>query len=268
MAYCANCGLEVEENDKYCPRCGLAVRKIEDSDNSNNNTKRKVVFEGELKKCPNCGEVLNSFTTNCPSCGYELRNIQATNSVKELSEKIQKIEATKPRGKGIKSRLVREEIDKEITNLVTSFPIPNSKEDIMEFMILASSNIDVSKAWLPKVDQAYVKAKSILGSDSEMLQIEKLYKTCKKKIRWKKSEDLRWLFGVILGLVIIISIPFIYTGIHRTFFAPEENSNEESRLTAIVEDAESALADHDYKLALRIVESMKYKAYDDDRKRW
>ena len=50
-------------------------------------------------------------------------------------------------------------------NLIINFSVPNTREDILEFMILASSNIDVkkgiddevTKAWLSKLDQVYEK---------------------------------------------------------------------------------------------------------------
>ena len=69
-------------------------------------------------------------------------------------------------------------VDEEIVGLIKNFSIPNNKEDIMEFAILASSNIDVkvygslegqryqmlnpaqreiSDAWLAKFEQANQK---------------------------------------------------------------------------------------------------------------
>ena len=44
-----------------------------------------------LVKCPNCGETLNSFVSQCPTCNFELRNTNATNSVRELSFKLEQI---------------------------------------------------------------------------------------------------------------------------------------------------------------------------------
>lgn len=54
--------------------------------------------------------------------------------------------------------------------MIKTFPIPNSKEDIIEFMILASSNIGYTEqknkmdeayedAWVTKFMQGYQKAK-------------------------------------------------------------------------------------------------------------
>lgn len=270
MAFCANCGHTVEEYDKFCPRCGAATRKDYFTGAGSENG-RKESYDGELKKCPNCGEVLKSFTPNCPTCGYELRNITVTNSVKELSNKIQQIEATKPRGKGVKSRLVREEIDKEIKNLVISFPIPNTREDILEFMILAASNAETSDVWIPKIEQAYKKAQTVFGTEPEYFQIEEIYKESRKRIKRKSRKDARdllWMIGGFFGFLALLAIIAYIAFLVRRCSFPKENEEEESRLTTIVQEAESALSDHDYKLALRIVESMKYEAHDNDRKRW
>ena len=117
MAFCRNCGHEVHDTDNFCLYCGTATKDKTDN-SSQSEQKRKESFDGEIKKCPYCGEILKSFETNCPTCGLELRNVSVANSVKELSNKIQLIEASKPRGKGIKSRICRAEIESQITNLM------------------------------------------------------------------------------------------------------------------------------------------------------
>ena len=45
MAYCANCGTELQEGYEFCPECGQAV--------SNNSTS---AYNGKFKTCKNCGE--------------------------------------------------------------------------------------------------------------------------------------------------------------------------------------------------------------------
>lgn len=95
MAFCRNCGHEVHDTDNFCLYCGTATKDKTDN-SSQSEQKRKESFDGEIKKCPYCGEILKSFETNCPTCGLELRNVSVANSVKELSNKIQLIEASKP----------------------------------------------------------------------------------------------------------------------------------------------------------------------------
>ncbi len=269
MLYCVNCGRKLEDNEKFCSQCGVPAKPASDNP-INRESQRKVYFDGEIKKCPNCGEILNSFSPRCAACGYELRNAAPSNAVMELSLRIQQIEFMRGKGKG--SQQITEE---QLTNLITSFPIPNTKEDILEFMILALSNMSnsnstISKAWKTKVEQAYIKAKSVFGDSEEFYQIESLYNEYNKK--YKKGERKSTLFALLFLLVpisfivILIATLGIVLGIHNT----KGQAEEEKRLNAIVEDVEDALSNHDYKLAMRIAESMKY-GYgnsNSERERW
>ena len=104
MAFCRNCGHEVHDTDNFCLYCGTATKDKTDN-SSQSEQKRKESFDGEIKKCPYCGEILKSFETNCPTCGLELRNVSVANSVKELSNKIQLIEANSALKQEITRRL-------------------------------------------------------------------------------------------------------------------------------------------------------------------
>lgn len=87
MAFCSNCGERIEEGANFCNKCGKPVNE--------NNSSRKVTYEGEIHKCPNCGEILNSFVSNCPTCGYELRSVNTSNTVKQFVLKLEQIEANR-----------------------------------------------------------------------------------------------------------------------------------------------------------------------------
>lgn len=82
---------------------------------------RQQEFVGKIKKCPNCGQVIQSFKIKCPSCGFEFSGIEAVKSVKDFFYVYQ-----------------RENNKWQRLELIKNFPVPNSKEDILEFAILAS----------------------------------------------------------------------------------------------------------------------------------
>lgn len=85
---------------------------------------RQQEYVGTIRKCPNCGQVLQSFQAKCPACGHELTGVGVASSVKEFFDFYQK------------------ETDKfRQLELIKSFPVPNSKEDILEFALLASQQI-------------------------------------------------------------------------------------------------------------------------------
>lgn len=169
MAFCIHCGQRLAEEAKFCAHCGSAVRGIDSG------TQRKMEYDGEVHKCPNCGEVIGAFVARCPSCGYELRGTQSANSIRDFSNKIEKVTTD----------------DQKVT-LIRNFPVSNTKEDIFEFMILASSNIareyneDIFNAWFAKFEQCYQKAKLTFGNDSDFVKIQNLYKQTTKKVDKEK----------------------------------------------------------------------------------
>lgn len=218
MAFCINCGKELVDGAKFCANCGTAT----DNTTVDSGSKRKTVYEGEIHKCPNCGEVLNSFVSNCPACGYELRGTKSSNSVHEFALKLERIEATREpvKAKSIIGKMYGSDgqlskTDEQKIGLIRSFSIPNNKEDISEFMILAASNIDmklyglgnqgvltasqraVSDAWLAKFEQAYQKAKLSFGSTPDFVNINSVYEQKVKEIKRKKLEVPLLVVGIL-----------------------------------------------------------------------
>ena len=129
--------------------------------------------------CNNCGKELDSFTVVCPACGCEIRDKKATDSVKEFY-----------------SDLLIARTTNEKAYLIRSYPIPNAKEDILEFMILACSNIpgeenqNIYEAWLVKAQQAYQKAKLLFGQDSDFAKIQQIYDNCIESIDAENRQEM------------------------------------------------------------------------------
>ncbi len=184
MSFCSNCGQPIANGAKFCSNCGTPV----DASSANTQSQRKTVYDGVMHKCPHCGEILNSFTSICPACGYELRGTAATSSVEKLYKNIQAAKS-----------------DSEVVRLVKMFPIPNSREDILEFMVLASSNFNedhymahmgedsISDAWLSKIEQCHKKARLTL-SDEDMLEVDEIYEAIKARVaEAKKKANQRYV---------------------------------------------------------------------------
>lgn len=86
--------------------------------------------------CPQCGKQVPPLTLKC-DCGYEFTTNHQISSVQILSEKIEKI-LEKPLPNDDEKR--KEEIenrDQQIREIISVFPVPNSKEDIIEFLSLS-----------------------------------------------------------------------------------------------------------------------------------
>lgn len=200
---------------------------------------RQLEYSGVVHKCPNCGEVLGSFSSFCPACGFEFRNAKATSSIQELSMRINAIHASEsktPRKKklfhfGPDTDL--SEADEWEISLIKNFSVPNTKEDVLEFIILASSNIDpdalnemksgsmfaaekaLSKAWVAKLEQVYQKASLSFGDDPDFAMARSLYVEAMKKVRWARTANLRfWILviGIWVALFAFVGIMSLVSG--------------------------------------------------------
>lgn len=127
MAFCINCGKQLPNGAKFCGSCGTATGQVSQAG-------RQIEYEGTIHKCPNCGSIMDAYESVCEVCGYEIRDRKASNSIRELAAKIQEIEKTRARTKENRLKTLyfgqsTTDTDKRIISLVSSFPIPNSKED-------------------------------------------------------------------------------------------------------------------------------------------
>lgn len=88
--------------------------------------------------CPRCGKQVPPLTLVC-DCGFEFKKGKQESSVKQLFEKIEKIQSRRLNGESgsyewDEDRKLR---DQEVLDTISLFPVPNTKEDIMEFLSLS-----------------------------------------------------------------------------------------------------------------------------------
>lgn len=225
MPICSNCNKEMNNDAKFCPNCGTPVKE------NNSGNKREIVFEGTIHKCPNCGEVLNSFVANCPACGFELRSVKNSGAVAELSKKLEEIEMKRNAEMELKymklagwygtANVGFSPTDEQKISLIKNFPIPNTKEDLYEFLILSKSNIGISNsgintasnagyaisnAWKSKFEQAYLKAKLLFKDDERMIEIDKMREDINKTTT---HSNLSFLIILLIPFLIILLAMFI-----------------------------------------------------------
>lgn len=273
MAFCSNCGHQLTENAKFCFNCGTKVNIEEPSQDE----VRKVAYDGEIHKCPNCGDILDAYESVCKACGYEQRGSKATSSVHELAVRLQKIEEARLTSNN-NSRFgfgQSSEIDQQKINLIRSFVIPNTKEDILEFAVLVASNVDasayddsygilstlqngrrkaVSDAWLAKLKQAYQKAKLVFDGDPRISEIESLYENTNKAIKRVKGRVWK-ILGITLGAFLAL---FILVGIIAISSTENDQKAENARLEAVEIQVQEALQVEDYTLALMHADRLYY----------
>lgn len=248
MAFCLKCGAAMLDTDKFCTACGAnansALKKSATGYGSGNNaaaqsaaasagastaavaasvgasaaavateaadsSTRVQEYAGKITKCPSCGEVLKALTVKCPACGFELREVNNASSVKDFTDKL------------ANTISVKEKIE-----LIRNYPIPNAKEDIFEFLVLATSNFDtkkyaaaygsdkqISEAWLTKIEQAYVKAESLFKNDKDFDKFQEIYDSDIKELHSHEESQknrkhyvcgtIMLVFSAILTLMVI-----------------------------------------------------------------
>lgn len=225
MPFCGKCGSRVNDTDKFCSKCG-AFRKgiLESKDNTND-------YMSATRSCPNCGAVVtNTFQTNCSFCGFELLKDNIGSTVSDLAKRLDELEIQRNAGNLDESSNIyainSEKISIAKANLISTFVIPNNLEDILEFMILSSSNIipgyiaensyskdrdQIKKmsreqnAWYSKMEQAYNKAKISFGSEPLFGEVERIFIEKKLEIENEKAEkNKKDKNGVIIGLFMML----------------------------------------------------------------
>lgn len=203
--FCSNCGNKIVVGAKFCSSCGspvnapaVAIPPIPGVAMANFENQRSRQ-EKTVQKCLNCGATVGYFDGTCPECGYHIPKRAIVSSVQEFNEQMMMIESTRNSKTNpfLEALGVRDSTDQKVLSLIRNYPIPNTINDITEFMILAIGNIDVnlskytkykqlnsehssaaesiSDAWVSKMEQAYKKAKIVFPDEPEFEYVKKLY---------------------------------------------------------------------------------------------
>ena len=186
---------------------------------SSSSTYKSEAGVGNVKHCPACGEIvgLNDFV--CGACGFELKRV-TDGSISDLYKKLEAIESQRPENEKVdllRDRFGAKRTDALKANAIRYFPIPNTKEDLLEFLVMANANCKkdpgnatdvVSEAWKSKLDQAYDKAEILFADDANLDRIRELRARGTQEERSKERKETLGLVGacVFSLLVLLITI--------------------------------------------------------------
>ena len=127
--FCPSCGSKLADNQKFCSECGASVAEVDSAPQPVPDLKEACVIpsksnkDGDLIKCPACGAPVKGMDSKCPECGYEFRNRSASKSIADFFDYYYKATPSEKAG------------------IVKTFPIPNSREDLLSFLIMGIGNI-------------------------------------------------------------------------------------------------------------------------------
>lgn len=167
--------------------------------------KPKSNKEGNVKKCPACGAFLQGGNAICPECGYTLSNVKV-NSSSELLDK----------------RLREASDKKERANIIRSFPIPNTREDLLEFLsmlepkALQGEDTEETKACYEKFIECINKARISFGNDPATKIFEEKLAQYKKKSSYKKG---------LIALVILLLVGFFGYAVYEDYAKKHQKQN-------------------------------------------
>jgi len=162
---------------------------------------------GEIRKCPACGSIVGAVQAVCGDCGHNFTNISAVSSVTKLHEQLLAIESeernrqkapvekggffqriTNPAAHISAMKEATQDVNETIltrkAGVIQSFPVPNSREDMLEFLTMAvpeckkkpnwlmmqTGTGKLYKAWHSKAEQIIMKAKFSLKEDKKAME--------------------------------------------------------------------------------------------------
>ena len=183
---------------------------------------------GDVRKCPACGAIVPSMAAKCPECGYEFTNVEANSSTRLLMQKIDEIQAQYAEltanvdnkdESAIRTRgyQVKRQLNDRTAQLIQNFPIPNTREDLIEFLtlcignskadsVMLDGNDPVTPAWRKKLQQVIAKVKVALPNDQ---QAQELIDEYEGKRENSKKKGKKIAIGIVVLFVIALLIAFL-----------------------------------------------------------
>lgn len=212
---------------------------------------------GDVRKCPACGAIAETFATKCSDCETEFRNIEASQNIIKFFEKLDDVESNRKDniyetsnsdssiGIGTiikwlffwyillplkiisffinKSKPAKwSTTDSRKEELILNFPVPASREEILEFLTLASSRINSNtyfnafseetkykdtwnKIWLKKIEQIHSKASMAMKNDKKSFDdVNKITESARLIVKSNNKKVLHIALSFITLIVVLI----------------------------------------------------------------
>lgn len=244
---CPNCGEVLDSFMTHCPACGHEIRHIKAASAAQELAQK--LEEIELQKMPNEPIQLitpmkfrkqtrqNNDSIMKKALGWDLfEKSRIKHEQEALEDAIRTEHFARMREAKFREDQFERQKARQKVSLISNFPVPNTKEDILEFMLLADTNISlkrgnnhsVSKAWMTKMDQVYQKAEISFNNTSDLERIKEIYSNTKAKI--KKARVQRFF---------LIAIPILLLLTFLSWCSAQANKEEEKTARPIEQSSVS-----------------------------
>lgn len=192
---------------------------------------------GNIVKCPNCGAQIKGGSAVCTECGYAFSNVSANSSAEKLQAKLDEFNRRQEQradSRGyLRSLFDSDTIRKHKMEIISTFPVPNTRGDLLEFLTMlqagadatgshdggTSDGEDMSYAYWLLYTNCINKAKLSFPNDNDF---QYYFQTYEKQLQKTKGiigyvrchqEDAKVLLGFLLlfiiGISILLLIPLI-----------------------------------------------------------
>jgi len=205
-------GVDIDEIDVYMEGLIDAMASVKPASMVSPPPQKSLKY-GTVSKCPQCGSIIEAGAVKCPDCGYVFRGLEANTSIQRLSKILMDIEEKYRDMKEDKWSLTSnyfKKLDEKATAIKT-FPVPTTKEDLLEFIISMKSSCEntsgvneepVQKAYKAKYNECMTKAKLLFADDP---QFKPLFES-KLKTSMSRSKIIMLYFGGLMGLSLLIIV--------------------------------------------------------------
>lgn len=200
---------------------------------------------GNVLKCPSCGAQVVAGSAVCPECGYAFTNIQANSSIERLQEKLDEFnrrqesrEDAKSANSSVAGMLGRQYVGmlgshmglnndavKSKMNIITTFPVPNTRADLLEFMAMLlpmakstgpkngrdmTQQEDISYAYWVLLENCITRARISFSKDPDFE-----YFFAKYEEELKKSKGI---MGLLKSRIVMTIIAFVVSFLFGILF--------------------------------------------------
>ena len=193
-------GIDLDELEVYIQSMLQKQQKAKMAAEQPEENKRET-WQGKVVKCPNCGAPIEPGIAKCLSCGYAFSGIKANNTAKELAQQLNDINANSQ----ITDKIAA------ISMAISSFPIPTTKEDYLELMILlqtgmkTNQSIHLSAVYKSKLEECISKAQTSFAHDPLVVQqIAQAKQAIEEKIADDKKGAMILLGCMAVGGLLIL----------------------------------------------------------------